>query len=96
MSKNFSLQELIKSDTAKKHGINNEPNEQERKNLILLTDQILQPVRDRLGKPIIVTSGYRCRELNKKVGGSKTSQHMKGEAADLKCFDNKILFELIK
>lgn len=94
----FSILELKKSDTAKKKGIRNNPDEETRKRLECLIRECLDPIRERWGKPIIVTSGYRCPELNAAVGGAPTSQHMKGEAADIKDAggDNKGLFELIK
>lgn len=97
ITENFSLEELISSETARKRGINNTPSESIKNSLIKLTEDILQPIRDRYGKPIKVTSGYRSPQLNKIIGGAKTSQHMYGEAADLKASDgdNRKLFNLI-
>lgn len=95
LTQNFTLEELIKSDTANKYNIDNSPNEKTISTLKSLCENILQPIRDKLGKAIIVTSGYRCEKLNKKVGGVSTSQHVKGEAADIECYDNKKLFDLI-
>jgi uncharacterized protein YcbK (DUF882 family) len=100
ITKNFTLEELTKSATADRLKINNEPAEQELNNLLVLCRDILQPIRDAYGKTIIVSSGYRCAKLNKAVGGSKTSQHVKGEAADIHTTSdtkasNKALFELI-
>jgi uncharacterized protein YcbK (DUF882 family) len=100
ITKNFTLEELTKSATADRLKINNEPAEQELNNLLVLCRNILQPIRDAYGKPIIISSGYRCAKLNKAVGGSKTSQHVKGEAADIHTTSdtkasNKALFELI-
>lgn len=97
ITENFSLEELIISETAKKRGINNTPSEEITNNLIKLTEEVLQPIRDKYGKSIKVTSGYRSPELNKAIGGAKTSQHLTGEAADLKAGDgnNKKLFDLI-
>ena len=84
LSKNFSLEELIKSDTANECGIKNSPNSLELKNLTNLTTKILQPIRDAFGKPIIISSGFRCVQLNKKVGGASNSDHLFGAAADTK------------
>lgn len=79
----FTIEELTKSDTAKKRGIVNVPSETERLNLIALVGAVLDPLRERYGRPIYVNSGYRCAALNKAVGGVATSQHVKGEAADI-------------
>jgi uncharacterized protein YcbK (DUF882 family) len=97
--KYFTIKELCKSSTATAKGIDNSPNSEIVKNLEQLIDNILDPLRERYGKPITVNSGYRCPELNKAVGGSKTSQHMQGLAADITVGSpkkNKILFDLIK
>ena len=96
ITKNFTLQELVASDTATRMGIDNSPDEEVEKKLRLLATTILQPLRDKYGKPITVTSGYRCTALNKAVGGVATSQHLKGEAADLVTDDVKALFNLAK
>lgn len=93
---NFTLEELYKSSTASKLGINNVPNKDATNNLMILAVKILQPLREAYGKPITVTSGYRSLELNKAVKGSSTSQHLKGEAADLITDNNKKLFEVAK
>lgn len=95
----FSIQEMCYSQTAIKYGINNQPNKEEEHNIICLVDNILDPLRELYGKPIIVNSGFRCSELNKLVGGSQTSQHKKGLAADIRPVnkeDMKLLFELAK
>jgi len=92
----FTIEELYRSDTAVKYGIKNEPNEEQRKNLERLVENVLDPVRTLLGKQISVSSGFRCEALNRKVGGQKTSQHLKGEAADLQCYDCEYLFKLIR
>ena len=81
--KYFSLREMTKSDTARKLGIDNTPSDSIKKNLTLFIDKILDPIREDWGSPIIVSSGYRCPELNKAVGGVKTSGHMYGFCADL-------------
>ena len=93
---NFTLEELYKSSTSSKLGINNVPNKDVSNNLMILAVKILQPLREAYGKPITVTSGYRSLELNKAVKGSSTSQHLKGEAADLVTDNNKKLFEVAK
>ena len=83
LSDNFTLDEFTRSDTASRLGIINEPGEKELAALRVLVSRSVQPLRDKLGVPIHVNSGYRCPELNKAVGGVPTSQHQKGEAADL-------------
>lgn len=83
LSKNFTLSELIVSSTAKKYGIDNTPNTTIESSLTILCNRLLQPIREKYGKAIIVTSGYRCPALNARVGGSSTSQHVKGQAADI-------------
>ena len=98
--KHFTIKELTKSDTAIRRGIKNLPNKQEEQNLIALVDNILDPLREAYGKPIIVTSGFRCEELNRLIGGSKTSQHRTGQAADIRTIvdtpeENKKLYDLI-
>jgi hypothetical protein len=65
-------------------------------NLQALVEHVLDPARERLGMPITVNSGYRCLAHNKAVGGVKNSQHLKGEAADITCADNKRLAEIIE
>lgn len=98
ISKNFTLEELIRSNTATRCGIDNTPSKEEAQNLIELVKKVLQPIRDKYGKPIYINSGYRCEELNRKVGGSKTSQHRTGCAADIEASkgNNTKLFYLIK
>ena len=81
--KYFAIEELTRSKTAEARGIKNVPNETERLNLIALVGAVLDPLREAYGKPICVTSGYRCAALNKRVGGVTGSQHVKGEAADI-------------
>ena len=78
----FTINELSKSSTAEKLGIDNTPTPEIRAKLNTLISA-LDKIREQYGKPIIVTSGYRCPELNKAVGGANSSQHVKGEAADL-------------
>ena len=84
LSRNFSLQELIKSDTAIRKGIDNNPNADQIEKLKLLCENILQPVRDHFGR-VKITSGYRSTELCQAIGSSVNSQHAKAEAADFEC-----------
>jgi uncharacterized protein YcbK (DUF882 family) len=84
LSENFSLKELLRSDTATRKGIVNEPDDQQLENLKHLAQNILQPVRDQFGSTT-VNSGLRVLELNRAIGSSDTSQHAKGEAADIEC-----------
>ena len=93
--KHFNLDELTKSNTAIRKGINNNPSEDIKKKLIRLVEEVLDPIREKYGKPIYVSSGYRCRQLNALVGGAANSQHLKGAAADIKTDNNKSLFNLI-
>ena len=81
LSRNFSLQELIKSDTAIRRGIDNNPNADQIEKLKALCENILQPVRDHFGR-VKITSGYRSAELCAAIGSSVNSQHAKAEAAD--------------
>ena len=101
MGKYFSIAELTKSSTAIKKKSNNTPTKEVENNLNQLIDNILDPLREAWGQPIIVGSGYRCEALNKAVGGAAHSQHKLGQAADIhtksdSAEDNKKLFELIK
>lgn len=84
--KNFKLSEFFVSSTAGKNGIKNEPSLDERatieRNINLLVDNVLDPIRDKFCAPVIITSGYRCPRVNKLVGGANNSQHMSGCAAD--------------
>ena len=81
LSKNFSLLELTKSQTAERRGIENKPTAEHIENMVALCENILQPVRNQYGS-FIVSSGYRCPELCIAIGSSKDSQHAKGQAAD--------------
>jgi len=83
LSTNFTLKELTKSDTATRLGIDNTPDDATIENLKLLCEMVLQPVREHFGKSVTVNSGYRSPESNAAVGGSKTSDHCKGQAADI-------------
>ena len=106
LTRNFQLSEFTRSATADQLGICNQAPQFAINNLQRLCQDILQPIRDRYGKPIIITSGYRCRALNKAVGGARNSDHLYGCAADIKPLPDstsmgnreevKRLFDLIK
>lgn len=97
ISKNFSYSEFEKSDTAYRFHINNAITSFEvRDNIKALVDYILQPLRDAWGGPLFINSGYRCLELNAKVGGVPTSQHVLGQAADVGVTDPYALAKLAK
>ena len=89
----FTLEEFTYSITAQHLGIDNTPSKEAVKNLERLVSRVLDPLREAWGSPIIVTSGYRCEELNKRVGGVKTSYHLRGMAADIRP-KNGFLYEL--
>jgi zinc D-Ala-D-Ala carboxypeptidase len=82
LSKNFTLKELTKSDYASRNSIDNTPSSLVVNNLMLLTTKLLQPIRDEFGT-VIINSGYRSPQLNVAIGGSKTSDHVLGLAADI-------------
>lgn len=98
LSEHFTLGEMTFSETARRHGLSNVPDAKARLALTNLCQKILEPVRERFGHPIHVTSGYRSAELNRAVGGSRTSQHMTGDAADIVCrsLPNATLFRLME
>lgn len=101
LSKHLSLKEVIKSNTATRKGIDNTPTDEHLHNLKVLAEKIFEPIRNHFGVPIGVSSGYRSISLNKAIGGSKTSQHSKGEALDLDAdiygkITNKQIFDFIK
>ena len=83
LTANFTLEELVKSETALRHDMDNTPGEAEIANLKTLCEKVLQPVRDHFQRGVKVNSGFRHPEVNAKVGGSKTSDHCKGQAADI-------------
>lgn len=97
LSKNFTLSELTKSNDAARHGIDNTPTQEVAANLQGLAENILQPVRDHFGM-VTVSSGYRCKALNEKIGGAVVSDHMFGFAADFEVagVQNKMLAEWIR
>ena len=82
LSKNFTLSEITKSNTAKRLGIDNAPNQEHLNNMQILIRDLIQPLRDALG-PIRISSGYRSPVLNRTIGGSTKSQHCKGQAVDI-------------
>lgn len=112
ISKNFTLEELVKSPTALQWGFNEQfsPPEDVVENLISLVVNVLQPLRDKLGRPIRITSGYRCPRVNSKVGGAstringrvvQTSDHVLGRAADIECWvdgreSNNLIVEALR
>ena len=83
LTEHFHLEEFIRSETAARKGIDNLPNGIQTAALKQLCMNVLEPWRRHVGKPVCISSGYRCEELNRLVGGKKNSQHLKGEAADL-------------
>lgn len=96
--KYFTFTEFERSATATRFGIDNTMPKEAKKNVAALVDTVLDPLREAWGKPIIVNSGYRCPELNKAVGGSKSSHHLRGMAADITTgnrVENRRLFQLV-
>ena len=97
LTENFSLNELTKSQTAERKGIDNTPSAEHQENLKSLCEMILQPIRDHFGQVVSVSSGYRSPELCVAIGSSTKSQHARGEAADFEIFgvSNKELADYI-
>jgi zinc D-Ala-D-Ala carboxypeptidase len=101
LSSHFTLEEMLESQTARRKGIAEQftPPPEAVTNLKALCKNILEPLREAIGKPIKISSGYRCPRLNKAIGGAKNSQHLVGEAADIQGLEgvsNKQLFNKIK
>ena len=98
LSKNFSLAEMTKSQTAIRMGMSNNPSEGEVENLRLLCERVLQPVRDHFNHVVSVSSGYRSAALSQAIGSSPDSQHAKGMAADFEIYGtpNNEVFNWIK
>lgn len=98
LTANFSLHEMTKSETALRKGMPNEPTEADIANLKLLAEKVLQPLRDHYGVGVKVNSGYRSPDVNAAVGGSRTSDHCKGQAADIEIagIPNATLAQYIK
>ena len=94
----FTIDDLCQSDTAEKYNIDNSPTPEAKENLQALIDKVLNPARKAYGSYIKVNSGYRCSKLNEKVGGTSSSQHTKGEAADItggSVANNREIFKII-
>ena len=83
LSKNLTLFEMTRSDIAKRKGVSNQPTPEHIENMVILANKIFQPIREHFQVPIYISSGYRSAALNKKIGGSKSSQHLTGEAMDI-------------
>lgn len=98
--KHFNLSEFFRSSTAAKNGIKNEPSSDEKativRNINLLVDNVLDPVRDMVNTQIIITSGYRCPQINQLIGGVANSQHMSGYAADfhIQGFTSSMMYQV--
>ena len=86
LSENFTLQELIYSDTAVRMGIDNKPNDETVENLKILCENILEPIRSHFKAPVVVSSGYRSEAVCLAIGSSSKSQHIKGQAVDFEIF----------
>lgn len=98
LSQHFTLAELTRSATGARKGLDNTPTQEVIANLTTLCEKLLEPLRAKIGKPLIVLSGYRSQEVNKAVGGAKNSQHLTGNACDFYVDGHTIaeLFELIR
>jgi zinc D-Ala-D-Ala carboxypeptidase len=100
LSKNLTLSEVTRSETAKRRGISNMPTPEHIENFKKLAENVFQPIRDHFGVPIRISSGYRSKELNTAIGGSLSSQHCKGEAIDIDMdgttVTNKQIFDFVK
>ena len=99
ISKHISYNEGVVSNTAKREGIDNTPNKTVLKRMALVAEKCFEPIREKHGRPLRINSFYRSPELNKAVGGSKTSQHMSGEAIDFTSGskrENKILYNWMR
>jgi hypothetical protein len=100
LSKNLTLAEVVRSESAKRNGISNTPTKEHLANLASIALNVFQPIRDHFLVPIHISSGYRSLALNKAVGGSNTSQHSKGQALDIDMdgtkITNKQIFDFIK
>ena len=83
LSENLSLSEVIRSESAKRKGVSNMPTEEHIANFKVLAEKVFQPIRENFRVPILISSGYRSKELNAAIGGSLTSQHCSGEAIDI-------------
>jgi hypothetical protein len=101
ISQHLNLSELTRSDSAKRHGIDNTPTAEHLENFKLLAEKVFEPIRAHFGVPIHISSGYRSEALNKFIKGSASSQHCKGEAIDIDMdgsssgVTNKMVFDFI-
>lgn len=101
VSKNISYTEATRSDTAKRLGIDNTPNDEQLENMRRVAENVFQPLREHFGVPIYISSFFRSEALNRAIGGSSSSTHMKGEAIDLDAdvygkIGNGVIFHYIK
>ena len=96
LSEHFSLGEFVRSSTAQRMSIDNTPDAEVIENLRNLCTKVLEPLREHLGQPVVITSGFRSKRLNEAVGGVKQSQHLRGEAADLMVESEKQAREWIR
>jgi len=97
LTDNFHLSEFIYSETAEEHGLKNEPNAEQKENISRLCSRVLQPLREAIGDPLSISSGFRSDAVNELVGGTPTSQHKKGEAADVAYIEpRKLLSKLLE
>lgn len=100
LTAHFTLAEFTRSESAKRHGVSNQPTSEHIENIKILCERVLEPIRMKFG-PLILSSGYRSKVLNHYIGGSLKSQHCEGKAADLDMdgvdgVTNKEIFEYIK
>ena len=102
LSEHFDLNEFTRSDFAKRNNINNLPNAEQTDNLRELCEKVLEPIRKHFQIPILISSGFRSKELNKAIGGASNSQHTSGEAVDIdhdlsaNVVNNRMIFDFIK
>jgi len=102
ISPNLNLAEITRSDTAKRHGIDNTPTAEHLENFKLLADKVFEPIREHFKTPIFISSGYRSKALNDFIKGSANSQHCKGQAIDIDMdgsngeVTNRMVFDFIK
>ena len=97
LTNNFTLSELTKSQAAERCGFDNNPDKEQVASLVLLSENVLQPIRDHFQKPVVISSGYRSPNVSRQIGSSSKSQHCKGQAADMEIpgISNKELADFI-
>ena len=95
LTSHFSLEEMTRSATAKRLRIANVPSQEQVENLKHLCENVLEPLRRHLGRPVIINSGYRSVRLNNAVGGAPASQHLRGEAADIRVANRQELLDVM-